>query len=286
MDLPLPSLPRDMSFPEPLFCCAKAVSINTPNSTKLHNDPNRDIHDAIFNSFMNFAYRRQTAATLMVRILGILPPFSEYLWEYRDEDASYRCSWNIRATSAMSEDVILTPKPWIVAHPRYRSRIIHTISIGVVSQQHQFHSTTVANTDSDSRDTPKQPYHPKHTICHPPHVSARFRSRLLAPILRTPIKLAIWLDRSESRALVCGGKRVQVEGGEVGCEVRSRFQVLSPNVEAESCYEISSRWTAVSGSSGKLMDSAEWWRGCGETTFRSSELLVMIYNAGFRPAFI
>lgn len=40
--------------------------------------------------------------------------------------------------------------------------------------------------------------------------------------------------------MVCGRRPVQVEGGEVGCEVHDRFKVLSLDFETEFGYEISS----------------------------------------------
>lgn len=37
----------------------------SPGAYKVHNDPNRDLHDSIFSSFMNFVIRRQRQATLL-----------------------------------------------------------------------------------------------------------------------------------------------------------------------------------------------------------------------------
>ena len=52
-----------MSFLDSIFCCANAAQVNVLNSMKLHYDPNRAIHGAIFESFIRFASRRQIAAT-------------------------------------------------------------------------------------------------------------------------------------------------------------------------------------------------------------------------------
>lgn len=59
-----------MSIPEPIFCCASAVSVNTSNTSKLYNDPNRQIHNAIYQSFLAFAYRSERAVSLMALIMG------------------------------------------------------------------------------------------------------------------------------------------------------------------------------------------------------------------------
>src|ERR1700730_9340668 len=45
------SLPR-------IFCCNAASPVNASN-TKLHHDPNRELHEVIFRSFLAFAVRRQ-----------------------------------------------------------------------------------------------------------------------------------------------------------------------------------------------------------------------------------
>jgi hypothetical protein len=59
-----------MSLPEPIFCCASAVPVNTSNTSKLYNDPNREIHNAIYQSFLAFADRRERAVALMALIRG------------------------------------------------------------------------------------------------------------------------------------------------------------------------------------------------------------------------
>ncbi|KAG0648804.1 ATF CREB activator 1 [Hyphodiscus hymeniophilus] len=68
----LAGVERKMSS-EPIFCCASVAPVNPQNNTKPHNDPNREVHNAIFNSFINFAYRRQAAVTLMALIQGYNP---------------------------------------------------------------------------------------------------------------------------------------------------------------------------------------------------------------------
>lgn len=50
--------------PSPIFCCASAAPVISHGAFKVHNDPNRDIHDAIFHSFMAYAVRKQHKATL------------------------------------------------------------------------------------------------------------------------------------------------------------------------------------------------------------------------------
>jgi hypothetical protein len=59
-----------MSMPEPIFCCAAAVPVSTSNSAKLHHDPNRELHHALYRSFLAFAERRQRTAALLALILG------------------------------------------------------------------------------------------------------------------------------------------------------------------------------------------------------------------------
>ena len=61
-----------MSTPEPIFCCASATPVQT-YASKPYNDPNRGNHDAIFQSFLAFAYRRareEHEASLMALIDG------------------------------------------------------------------------------------------------------------------------------------------------------------------------------------------------------------------------
>jgi hypothetical protein len=71
--------PRSMSIPKPIFCCGAPVPVSTSNSNKPHNDPNRELHHALYRSFLAFAERRQRAAALRALILGVdteptLPP--------------------------------------------------------------------------------------------------------------------------------------------------------------------------------------------------------------------
>jgi hypothetical protein len=62
-----------MSLGQPIFCCPLAVPVKPSNSNKLHNNPNREIHDAIFRSFLTFAVRRQRSTALMALLLGMDP---------------------------------------------------------------------------------------------------------------------------------------------------------------------------------------------------------------------
>ena len=50
------------SFSQRIFCCKAAGPVPIAGNVKLHNDPNREIHDAIFRSFIAFAIRRQELA--------------------------------------------------------------------------------------------------------------------------------------------------------------------------------------------------------------------------------
>ena len=62
----------EMSTPESIFCCASAMPVQT-YASKPYNDPNEGIHDAIFQSFLAFAYRRareEREASLMALING------------------------------------------------------------------------------------------------------------------------------------------------------------------------------------------------------------------------
>ncbi|KAE8450944.1 hypothetical protein EG329_005384 [Mollisiaceae sp. DMI_Dod_QoI] len=46
----------------PIFCCGGAAPVLTSSSQKLHYDPNRELHETIFKSFIAFAIRRQQEA--------------------------------------------------------------------------------------------------------------------------------------------------------------------------------------------------------------------------------
>jgi hypothetical protein len=50
------------SVPQRIFCCKAAGPVGVSPTTKLHNDPNRELHEAIFRSFLAFAVRRQDLA--------------------------------------------------------------------------------------------------------------------------------------------------------------------------------------------------------------------------------
>jgi hypothetical protein len=50
---------------ERIFCCKAAGPVGVSPTTKLHNDPNRELHEAIFRSFLAFAVRRQDLADFM-----------------------------------------------------------------------------------------------------------------------------------------------------------------------------------------------------------------------------
>jgi hypothetical protein len=47
-----------------IFCCTGASPVLAESAYKIHNDPNRGIHDAICKSFMEFALRQHRAALL------------------------------------------------------------------------------------------------------------------------------------------------------------------------------------------------------------------------------
>ncbi|TVY37044.1 hypothetical protein LOCC1_G008185 [Lachnellula occidentalis] len=49
----------------PIFCCTAAVPVRTSIDNKQHHDQNREVHDAIFRSFLDFAIRRQRAGDLL-----------------------------------------------------------------------------------------------------------------------------------------------------------------------------------------------------------------------------
>ena len=82
------------NFPQRIFCCKAAGPAPVASDTKLHNDPNRELHEAIFRSFLAFAVRRQVladfveeearerkqeSARLLALISGITNPDSEFL---------------------------------------------------------------------------------------------------------------------------------------------------------------------------------------------------------------
>ncbi|TVY33543.1 hypothetical protein LSUB1_G006538 [Lachnellula subtilissima] len=54
-----------MSNTAPIFCCTAAVPVKTSIDNKPHHDLNRELHDAIFRSFLDFAIRRQRAGDLL-----------------------------------------------------------------------------------------------------------------------------------------------------------------------------------------------------------------------------
>ncbi|CZT40674.1 uncharacterized protein RSE6_00313 [Rhynchosporium secalis] len=64
------STPSEFS---PIFCCGSAHPVHDSSHTKLHNDPNRGLHEAIFQSFVAFAMRRQHATDLYYFIMGFSP---------------------------------------------------------------------------------------------------------------------------------------------------------------------------------------------------------------------
>lgn len=59
-----------MSIPQPIFCCGFTASSATNSQGKLHNDPNRELHEAIYQSFLAFASGRERAAALIALITG------------------------------------------------------------------------------------------------------------------------------------------------------------------------------------------------------------------------
>jgi hypothetical protein len=50
------------NFNQRIFCCKAAGPVPVASNIKLHNDPNREVHEAIFRSFLAFAVRRQDLA--------------------------------------------------------------------------------------------------------------------------------------------------------------------------------------------------------------------------------
>lgn len=62
---------KTSSIKEPVFCCASARPVSTTKSHKLYHDPNQEVHEIIFQSFLAFAVRRQQSADLFALILGI-----------------------------------------------------------------------------------------------------------------------------------------------------------------------------------------------------------------------
>ncbi|KAH7342678.1 hypothetical protein BKA65DRAFT_586679 [Rhexocercosporidium sp. MPI-PUGE-AT-0058] len=59
-----------------IFCCGSAVPVHDSSQMKLHNDPNRELHEAIFQSFLAFAIRRQHSTDLLSLIMGYEPESS------------------------------------------------------------------------------------------------------------------------------------------------------------------------------------------------------------------
>ncbi|KAH6680196.1 hypothetical protein B0J14DRAFT_578062 [Halenospora varia] len=62
-----------MSFPDTVFCCPSAVPVKTSQDIKPYHDPNRELHDAIFRSFLTYAIKKQRTADLLALILRIEP---------------------------------------------------------------------------------------------------------------------------------------------------------------------------------------------------------------------
>ncbi|KAH8667996.1 hypothetical protein BGZ60DRAFT_431292 [Tricladium varicosporioides] len=62
-----------MPFPDTVFCCPSAIPIRTSRDTKPYHDPNRELHDTIFGSFLTYAIKKQRAADLLALILRIEP---------------------------------------------------------------------------------------------------------------------------------------------------------------------------------------------------------------------
>jgi hypothetical protein len=82
------------NFTQRIFCCKAAGPAPVVSDIKLHNDPNRELHEAIFRSFLAFAVRRQVladfveeearerkqeSARILALISGITNPDSEFL---------------------------------------------------------------------------------------------------------------------------------------------------------------------------------------------------------------
>jgi hypothetical protein len=58
---------------EQIFCCSAAIPVSTPEDQKPHNDPNRELHQALLRSFLDFANRRRLASeTPAAQLLAIL----------------------------------------------------------------------------------------------------------------------------------------------------------------------------------------------------------------------
>jgi hypothetical protein len=56
-----------------IFCCSAATPISTPEDQKPHNDPNRELHQALLRSFLDFANRRRLASeTPAAQLLALL----------------------------------------------------------------------------------------------------------------------------------------------------------------------------------------------------------------------
>ena len=55
----------------PIFCCSAAIPVKTSIDNKPYNDSNRELHDAVFRSFLDFAIRRQRAGDLLKLITPI-----------------------------------------------------------------------------------------------------------------------------------------------------------------------------------------------------------------------
>jgi hypothetical protein len=53
------------SIPQQIFCCKAAGPVDVSTNTKLHNDANRELHEAIFRSFLAFAVRQQDLADFL-----------------------------------------------------------------------------------------------------------------------------------------------------------------------------------------------------------------------------
>ncbi|TVY54806.1 hypothetical protein LSUE1_G009663, partial [Lachnellula suecica] len=51
-----------------IFCCSGALPVKTTIDVKLYNNPNRELHEAIFRSFLAFSVRRQQARDLLLLI--------------------------------------------------------------------------------------------------------------------------------------------------------------------------------------------------------------------------
>ncbi|KUJ22019.1 uncharacterized protein LY89DRAFT_681357 [Mollisia scopiformis] len=223
----------------PIFCCGAASPVVTASSRKLHYDPNRELHETIFRSFIAFAIRQHQEAD-------------------RQEKASIQAQELLQLLmSALNPDSRLSTPQSFDSTPVSRSPVSGAMFAPTPPFQQSGLVSALATTQQQAPPAPvltEEALKDNPLASNPPYAIHLTSRHDFGPVYShryfvCPDDLSHdWVEASQAQWFAKGADfTMKAEKWDLKCTKDSRFfrLTLRPNLRLRGCYSAPTRTTAA-----------------------------------------